>query len=125
MEQQGVLSNQNIKPEDFQKIKRFLVDRISNDIEAVSTTISSRKQAVIQALDLAYEQTKIVLAQTTKDQLYREILDELVRINTDLGPLPPPKTAPKPWSEKPDPALIVVIVLVASAIAALVYFFPV
>ena len=71
MEQQGVLSNQNIKPEDFQKIKRFLVDRISNDIEAVSTTISSRKQAVIQALDLAYEQTKIVLAQTTKDQLYQ------------------------------------------------------
>lgn len=85
MEQQGVLSNQNIKPEDFQKIKRFLVDRISNDIEAVSTTISSRKQAVIQALDLAYEQTKIVLAQTTKDQLYREILDELL----GFGPIQP------------------------------------
>ena len=86
MEQQGVLSNQNIKPEDFLKIKRFLVDRISNDIEAVSTTVSSRKQAVIQALDLCIRTNQdCTLAQTTKDQLYREILDELL----GFGPIQP------------------------------------
>ncbi len=85
MEQQGNITNQIIKPEDFLKIKRFLVERISNDIEAVSQTASLRKQAVVDALDLAYEQTRLSLPKTIKEQLFREILDELL----GFGPIQP------------------------------------
>jgi pilus assembly protein CpaF len=85
MDQQSNLTNQSIKPEDFLKIKRFLVERISTDVEAVSPTASLRKQAVIEALDQAYDQTKLSLPKTLKEQLYREILDELL----GFGPIQP------------------------------------
>jgi pilus assembly protein CpaF len=85
MEQQGNLAGQSIKPEDFLKIKRYLVERISNDVEAVSPTASLRKQAVTEALDQAYAQARLSLPKTLKEQLYREILDELL----GFGPIQP------------------------------------
>lgn len=85
MEQDSKLKNNAIKQEDFIRLKRYLVDRITADVEAVSPTAIIRKQAIVEALDLAYEQTKIVLPTTTKEQLYREILDELL----GFGPIQP------------------------------------
>lgn len=85
MEEQGRIGSLSIKPEDFLKIKRFLIERISTDLEAVSQTATLRKQAVSQALDQAYDQTKLTLPQTIKDQLYKEILDELL----GFGPIQP------------------------------------
>jgi len=85
MDQTERIINQSIKPEDFDKIKRYIIERVSNDIEVVSPTAILRKQAVVEVLDLAYEQTKLNLPKTIKEQLYREIFDELL----GFGPIQP------------------------------------
>ncbi len=85
MEQPGKSIDQRIKPEDYQKIKRFILDRISNDIEVVSPSAILRKQAVEEALEGIYTQSRLALPNTIKEQLFREIQDELL----GFGPIQP------------------------------------
>ena len=85
MEQPGNISSLSIKPEDFEKIKRYLLDHITNDIEALSQSVLLRQQAVIESLDRIYSQTKLALPTTIKEKLYKEILDELL----GFGPIQP------------------------------------
>jgi pilus assembly protein CpaF len=85
MDQHGKSIDQRIKPEDYQKIKRYILDRISNDIEVVSPTAILRKQAVEEALEGIYIQSRLTLPNTLKEQLFREIQDELL----GFGPIQP------------------------------------
>ena len=85
VEQSAKSIDQRITEEDYQKIKRYILDRISNDIEVVSPTAILRKQAVDEALEVVYTQARLSLPNTIKDQLFREIQDELL----GFGPIQP------------------------------------
>lgn len=85
MDQPENISSQSIKPEDFEKIKRYILDHITNEIEAISQSALLRQQAVVESIDRIYSQIKLALPTPTKEKLYKEIQDELL----GFGPIQP------------------------------------
>lgn len=85
MDQTVRILHQQNPPEDLARIRRYIIERISNDIDVVSPSASHRKQAVVEALGQIYEDPEIILPKTIKDQLFREVLDELL----GFGPIQP------------------------------------
>jgi pilus assembly protein CpaF len=85
MDQPENITGQSIKPEDFEKVKRYFLDHITNEIEAISLSALLRQQAVVDSIDRIYSQTKLALPAPIKEKLYKEIQDELL----GFGPIQP------------------------------------
>ncbi len=85
MDQPENITSQSIKPEDLEKVKRYFLDHITNEIEAISQSALLRQQAVVESIDRIYSQLKLALPTPVKEKLYKEIQDELL----GFGPIQP------------------------------------
>jgi pilus assembly protein CpaF len=70
---------------DFNKLKSHLIQVTSRAIETNPPSPLEYKKALLEYLEEAYQKTKLQLQGTVKQQLFHEILDELL----GLGPLQP------------------------------------
>ncbi|HEX2996195.1 MAG TPA: CpaF family protein [Anaerolineales bacterium] len=67
-----------IAAQELSKLKAFLITAVSRELEAKAIPIDDRKEAVTQALQSAYASTHLQLPITLRDQIFHEILDDLV-----------------------------------------------
>jgi pilus assembly protein CpaF len=70
-------------PVDLSKLKQHLITTISRTVESNPPPPLEYKRVLGRYLEQAYQSTKLQLSPPTKDQLFREIMDEL----TGYGPL--------------------------------------
>ena len=74
-----------IKPDDYFKLKNYLIEKIARDLEQSPPSFDMRKQVIIESMESAYEQTHLTLPNTIREQLFQEILDDLL----GFGPIQP------------------------------------
>lgn len=60
------------------KLKTYLINIVSRELEENPPEPEKRRQAVSQILQLAYQGTKLQLANTVREQLFHDILDEML-----------------------------------------------
>ncbi len=70
---------------DLAKLKVHLINNITRTMEANPPPPREHRQTIIRYLEQAYQSTKLKLSGTIKDQLFHEILDEML----GFGPLQP------------------------------------
>jgi pilus assembly protein CpaF len=63
---------------DLAKLKDYLVNIISRELEANPPTAETRNQRVMDILQSAYRSTKLQLATAMREQLFHDITDELL-----------------------------------------------
>jgi pilus assembly protein CpaF len=74
-----------LKPDDYPKLKKFIIEKIARDLESSPPTQEMRRQVIEESMQAAYEQTRLGLPITIKEQLFREVLDDLL----GFGPIQP------------------------------------
>lgn len=70
---------------DLNKLKDYLISTISRELEANPPPIEERRKVIYQHLQDAYQNTRLQLPTTIRDQIFRDILDDLL----GFGPLQP------------------------------------
>ncbi len=70
---------------DLVKFKHYLIDTISRALEGEELPAASRRDFVLERLKEIYEQTKLQLPDDIRNQLYKDVLDELL----GYGPIQP------------------------------------
>ncbi len=70
---------------ELNKLRDFLMGQVSREMEGQAIQGDDRRKAVSQLLLQAYQNTRVQLPNTIRDQLFHEILDELL----GFGPLQP------------------------------------
>lgn len=70
---------------DLNKLKDYLISTISRELEANPPSIEDRRKVIYQHLQDAYQNTRLQLPTTIRDQIFRDILDDLL----GFGPLQP------------------------------------
>ena len=70
---------------EIKKLKSYLIGIVTREMEAKPPAIHERRQALSQHLQQAYQSTKLQLPNTLRDQLFHEIIDELL----GFGPIQP------------------------------------
>ncbi len=68
---------------ELNKLRDFLMNQVSREMEGQAIPGEERRKAVSQLLIQAYQNTRVQLPNTIRDQLFHEILDELL----GFGPL--------------------------------------
>jgi pilus assembly protein CpaF len=68
----------SINSPDIAKIKTYLINLISRELESNPPSPENRREAVIKTLQLAYQSTKLQLANTIREQLFHDIQDEML-----------------------------------------------
>lgn len=63
---------------EIAKLKSYLIGIISREMEARPPAAHERRQVLNQSLQHAYQSTKLQLPNTLRDQLFHEIMDELL-----------------------------------------------
>lgn len=63
---------------DIEKVKTYLVSTVSRNLESHSPAPDQRRQVVEQMLGQIYNQTNLNLPETLRQQLFRDVLDDLV-----------------------------------------------
>ncbi len=63
---------------DITKLKSYLINMISRELETNPPAPEGRREAVVKTLNLAYQSTKLQLANTIREQLFHDILDEML-----------------------------------------------
>ncbi len=67
-----------VRPTELNKLKEYLIGIISRYLEENPPTAADRPKVVKEMLNQAYLNTKINLAVTMRDQLFREIIDDML-----------------------------------------------
>lgn len=67
-----------LKPADYEKLKKYIIDIISREVDGSALTEEQRRDSVIQSMQNAYAQTRLQLPSTLKEQLFQDIKDELL-----------------------------------------------
>lgn len=78
-------SGQNSREAELAKLKDYLINTVSREMEANPPLISDRRNAMLASLQQAYQSTRLQLPNTLRDQLFHDILDDLL----GFGPLQP------------------------------------
>ncbi len=86
MNQSGAPASSTLKSEDISKLKRYLLEQISRELESDPPPAAQRRAKIQQVLQSSYDQTRVILPSTIKEQLFREIMDDLYGFGT-LQPL--------------------------------------
>lgn len=63
---------------DINKLKAYLIGSISRELDAKPPLASERRQVITACLQQAYQSTKLTLPNTLRDQLFHDILDEML-----------------------------------------------
>lgn len=74
-----------ITPENFAKLKRFLIEKVAREMELSSPPIDLRRQIISETLEESYQQLNVSLTTTIREQLFREIMDDFL----GFGPIQP------------------------------------
>ncbi len=73
------------KTPDLEKVRVYLVNSLTRELENNPPPMQRRREFIVQKLDLVYEQTQLRLADTLRQQIYRDVLDDLL----GYGPIQP------------------------------------
>ena len=76
---------QNPRAADLAKLREYLVNTIGREMEAHPPAAAERRQAISQCMQQAYQSTRLQLPTTLRDQIFHEILDDML----GFGPLQP------------------------------------
>lgn len=63
---------------NLDKVKAYLIKSLTQEFEANPPPAHKRNEAAAQILETVYERTKLNLAPTLKEQIFRDVLDELL-----------------------------------------------
>jgi pilus assembly protein CpaF len=74
-----------LRAPEFVKLRAYILDMVARDLEEKPPTVGDRRKAVADNMLQAYQSLKINLPPTLRDQLFKEIMDELL----GFGPLQP------------------------------------
>ncbi|MEI8131706.1 MAG: CpaF family protein [Leptolinea sp.] len=77
------LAGSPLAPPDLLKLKNYLINSVSREMEARPPSPRQRREAIQQLLQQGYETTKLNLPDFQRDQVFKEIIDGLV----GFGPL--------------------------------------
>jgi pilus assembly protein CpaF len=72
-----------LNPADVAKLKNFLINTISREIESRPPSPRQRREAIQQYMQQGYESTKLNLPESQRNLIFKEIVDELL----GFGPL--------------------------------------
>lgn len=78
-------NSSRMKTPDLEKVRVYLVNSLTRELEANPPPIHRRREFIVQKLDQVYEQTQLRLADTLRQQIYRDVLDDLL----GYGPIQP------------------------------------
>ena len=70
---------------DLEKIKSYLISNISHELEASPPPINQRREVVTQLMESVYESTKLRIAPSLKQQIFRDVIDSIL----GYGPIQP------------------------------------
>ncbi|MCE1254248.1 MAG: CpaF family protein [Anaerolineae bacterium] len=70
---------------DLAKLKTYLTSMVTRELELRPPVYNERHEVTLQYIQQAYQSTKLQLATSLRDQLFREILDDIL----GYGPLQP------------------------------------
>ena len=73
------------KAPDLEKVRIYLVNSLTRELESNPPPISKRREFITQKLEQVYEQTQLRLADTLRQQIFRDVLDDLL----GYGPIQP------------------------------------
>ena len=73
------------KAPDLEKVRIYLVNSLTRELEANPPPLSKRREFITQKLEQVYEQTQLRLADTLRRQIFRDVLDDLL----GYGPIQP------------------------------------
>jgi pilus assembly protein CpaF len=76
---------QSSRSAELIKVKDYLINVVSRELEANPPVVDNRREAIMLTLQKAYQSTRLQLPNTLRDQLFHEILDDLL----GFGPLQP------------------------------------
>ncbi len=71
-------SNPQAKNADLNKLKTYLIGLISRELETAPPPVAERKKVILKYLQQAYQSTKLNLPSTLREQLFHEILDDML-----------------------------------------------
>jgi pilus assembly protein CpaF len=77
-------SSRSPKP-DLEKIKVYLVNSLTRELEENPPPLNRRREFITQKLNQVYGQTQLKLADTLRQQVFRDVLDDLL----GYGPIQP------------------------------------
>ena len=75
----------NLQPADLAKLKSFLVNAITREMEADPPALHEREKVIQENLSKVYQQTRVNLPETLRQQLFHDIQDDLL----GYGPIQP------------------------------------
>jgi pilus assembly protein CpaF len=78
-------STPSLQQADLIKLKGYLINQISRELEASPPPLRLRGQMIDQYLSKAYLQTKLQLPESVRDKIFKDVLDEII----GFGPLQP------------------------------------
>lgn len=71
-------SGQTAHAADLAKVKNYLANAVTREMEARQVPAANQKEAIRQALEKVYQATKIQLPPSLRDQIFNEVLDDLL-----------------------------------------------
>jgi pilus assembly protein CpaF len=74
-----------LRTPDLEKVKVYLINSLTRELEANPPPINRRREFIVQKLEQVYEQTQLRLADTLRQQIFRDVLDDLL----GFGPIQP------------------------------------
>ncbi|MFN2232872.1 MAG: hypothetical protein ACK2U1_01500, partial [Anaerolineales bacterium] len=77
-------SSRSPKP-DLEKVKVYLVNSLTRELEENPPPLHRRREFITQKLNQVYGQTQLKLADTLRQQVFRDVLDDLL----GYGPIQP------------------------------------
>ena len=77
-------SSRSPKP-DLEKVKVYLVNSLTRELEENPPPLNRRREFITQKLNQVYGQTQLKLADTLRQQVFRDVLDDLL----GYGPIQP------------------------------------
>lgn len=78
-------TGQTLRSAELAKLKEYLINTVAREIESNPPDASSRRQVITQLLQQTYNGTRLQLPATLREQLFHDILDDLL----GFGPLQP------------------------------------
>ncbi len=78
-------SAQAIRAADLARLKEHLISLISRELEALAPPMQERRQAITQIMQREYNNLRVNLPTTLRDQLFHDIVDDML----GFGPLQP------------------------------------
>jgi pilus assembly protein CpaF len=76
---------QHLPPAEIEKLKTYLVSTLQRDLLAAAPPNDRRSESIQQRLVELYNRTQLRLDEDTRDQIFQEVLDELI----SYGPIQP------------------------------------